>query len=694
LAELLRFATTETAGLSGWQPGVLVSEMIRQRVSRLSSTARKLLEVLSVSGEPVSRPMLYDAVQGNGGDPATETTLLVREYLVRFAAGPQGEYVEPFHDQVREAALTWLSPQELRDWHSRLAALLEDEAELDQRRLLRHYRGAGNSAAALKAAIAAAESSQTTLAFEQAAQFYAEALETGQADEQTQASLYRKRAEVLVQAGRGYEAAQCYLEAARWPAYNDATEAQRLAAEHSIRSGHLDEGTGLLIDLLRSAGFYIPSNRLQTLFWMLAIRVFIRMRGLNWSERPEADVPNATLRKLDLLWAGAMALVTIDTISGTYLHALHMLAALRTGEPARLCLSLAFAAIYDCLGGTREYNRGRKLINLSQQLAQRVDDSYLMAMTYGCWTGLDFLSGRVQDGLSHCRTALAAIGNRRRRAWETGTFHFGLIWFLGWGGRIRELAETLPILLEEGRSRGDVYTEVSLRCSGVSHLVNLAADDCDGALAEITRSIQQWRKTSYDLPHFYATFATVECLFYAGRDEEARQLLLSDWQAIGRSLFTRKSQIHRTLLFYLRGRTALSEWLRHAAPDLRTETEQFARKLRKLQSPWADAFSDMLRAGVLAGLQHQTDSRLLLKRAEDVLRAQELRLVAAAVQRRRGELEGDGGEDQIRAGDAFMRSENVHRPERITAVFLPGNWRFKASDRGVTAGSAHRTGRR
>jgi hypothetical protein len=83
----------------------------------------------------------------------------------------------------------------------------------------------------------------------------------------------------------------------------------------------------------------------------------------------------------------------------------------------------------------------------------------------------------------------------------------------------------------------------------------------------------------------------------------------------------------------------------------------------------------------------RTDSLLLLKRAEDLLRAQELRLVAAAVQRRRGELEGDCGEDQIRAADAFMRSENIVRPECITAIFLPGNWRSEASDDGAPAQS-------
>jgi hypothetical protein len=250
-----------------------------------------------------------------------------------------------------------------------------------------------------------------------------------------------------------------------------------------------------------------------------------------------------------------------------------------------------------------------------------------------------------------------------------------LIWFLGWGGRIRELSETLPLLADEGRSRGDVYTEVYLRCCGTSHLVELAADDPDRALAEIARSMKQWRKTSYDLPHLYATIAGVECLLYAGRNDDARALLLSDWEGIRRSLYTRKSQIHRTILYFLRGRTALAGWLKNpSADDLRDEIHQFSKRLSKLGCPWADAFEMLLRAGVMVGSKRETDAVSLLADAEDILLNQDLRLLASAVSRRRGELEGETGAGRIDDADAFMRTENIRRPDRMTAMILPGAW--------------------
>ncbi len=61
--------------------------------------------------------------------------------------------------------------------------------------------------AAYQAALAAAETAENALAFEQAAVFYLEAMNTGQANESALADLHRKRAEALANAGRGWDSA-------------------------------------------------------------------------------------------------------------------------------------------------------------------------------------------------------------------------------------------------------------------------------------------------------------------------------------------------------------------------------------------------------------------------------------------------------------------------------------------------------
>jgi hypothetical protein len=69
-------------------------------------------------------------------------------------------------------------------------------------------------------------------------------------------------------------------------------------------------------------------------------------------------------------------------------------------------------------------------------------------------------------------------------------------------------------------------------------------------------------------------------------------------------------------------------------------------------------------------VKRRNDAIRLLARAEDILRKQDLRLLAAAVLRRLGELEGGEGVGRIEIADAFMQSETIVRPDRMTAMIL------------------------
>ncbi len=119
LSELLRFASLELAEGEVARPAgsILLTEMIRHRAGTLSPTARRLLEALSVAGEPLSKTTLYLAVKVTNDDPAREIWRLVNEHLVRVTGGAEAGKLEPFHDQVRQASLAWLSESELQRWH-------------------------------------------------------------------------------------------------------------------------------------------------------------------------------------------------------------------------------------------------------------------------------------------------------------------------------------------------------------------------------------------------------------------------------------------------------------------------------------------------------------------------------------------------------------------------------------------------
>lgn len=677
LQELLRFPSIEPqATEQGDSPARLrISDVIRQRTSALSVTGRHLLEGLAVAGEPLARSTLCSALQASDEEALREIWLLIHDNLVRVAGGSGSAKLEPFHDQVREAALSWLSPPALQSWHRRLSEALEREQNPDPQRLVRHHRGAGDLAAAFQSAWAAAKVAENALAFDHAARYYHEALETGEGDAAAQAILHRKRAEALSKAGRGRESGKCYLEAAKWPTHNDPLEMRRLAAEQLMRSGNLDEGTDIYRVLLREIGVHLPDKPLACLLRALALRAFIKLRGMRFRERTEAEVHAKTLRKLDLLWNGALVLTTVNPIFANYLQARHILEALHAGEPFRLALSAGLGVVYESLGGTPEYHKGRKLLNFAESLSSKLNDPYLTAMILVVWTSLDYMCGRIEGGLEHCRRAIASLAEIGAGVdWENVTVNMLFVWFLGWGGRIRELSESVPRILEDARSRGDVYADVTIRCYAPAHLIGLAADLPDRAAEETARALPQWRKSLYDLQHFGATFATVECHLYAGRTDLARRLVLSEWQTIGGSLIFRKAQSFRIVLFYMRARTALAAWLKERSNRrLRREVEQYAGKLANIGSPWGEGIGKMLSAGLLAGQSRVGEALLLLEHAECILREQDLRLLAAAVSRRRGELEKSGSA-RIAAADEFMRSENIVRPDRMTAMILPGQW--------------------
>ena len=676
LRELLRVTLQDAEGNArGDSAGcVTVTEMINRRAGALSPVARQLLEALCVAVEPLSMTTLFRTVEASDAELSREIRRLIHESLVRVTGGLEARGLEPFHDQVREAALASLSASNLRNWHQRLASAFEAEQAPDPQKLVRHYLGAGDMARAFSAAKGAAEIAVKALAFDRAASLYQEAIETGEAAVRDLAVLHCQRAEALAKAGRGREAAKEYLCAAQWPEHNDAFEMQRLAAEQLMRCGYLDEGVEAFKELLRSAGFWMPATPLQSIMAMLAIRAITRLRGLRWRRRHEAELPAKTLRNLDLLWSGASVFSIVNPVFGTYLQARHMVEALGAGEPLRLALSVGQGAHYVALGGVPNFQDGCRFLQFAEHIASGLNNSHLSCAITVNRIFVDLLCGRIQDGLEHSRRAIQMLRELGlEQTWESSTAKLGLLWFLGWGGKLREMSSLLPGILDEARSRGDVYTFVVIRCCTLSHRVDLAADDPDGAIEQIKHGLGQWSQARYDCPHLGTAFSVVECELYAGRIDQARNYLLGEWAALKSSLLSRKCQTFRILFYYMRARTALAPWLqRRDDRALLRETELYVSMLRRSRAPWGVALGDALQSSVEAGRGHVKEAMLLLDRAETTLRQEDFRLLAEAVSRRRGELEGEAGFDRIQAANTFMRSENIARPDRMTFMILPG----------------------
>ncbi|MBV8613918.1 MAG: protein kinase, partial [Acetobacteraceae bacterium] len=144
VAELARYVRAE-ADLLERAPGadeVALDEVLWRRIGRLPEEARRLLEVVAVSGRPLGQAEASRAA-GLGGDERTAASLLRAGRLIRGTGPPGGERIEAYHDRVREAVVARIPPGERAGHHRRLATVLEGTGRADPEVLAVHYQGAG-----------------------------------------------------------------------------------------------------------------------------------------------------------------------------------------------------------------------------------------------------------------------------------------------------------------------------------------------------------------------------------------------------------------------------------------------------------------------------------------------------------------------------------------------------------------------
>src|SRR5262249_4520766 len=130
----------------------------------------------------------------------------------------------------------------------------------------------------------------------------------------------------------------------------------------------------------------------------------------------------------------------------------------------------------------------------------------------------------------------------------------------------------------------------------------------------------------------------------------------------------------RIFLLHLRARAALAAAPAAAAPGpLWHAAERDARLLRRERIAWAEALAQLVRAGVAMGRHDAGGARQRLEDAAGRLEAAGLHLQAAVARRRLGErVGGSEGQRLMEQAEAWMKGQNVRRPDRMTALLAPG----------------------
>src|SRR5262249_4668825 len=151
-------------------------EVLWQRAVRLPEPARRLLEVVAVSGRPLHQADACRAA-ALGADDRPALAVLRGARLVRSTGPGDPDEVEADHDRIRETTVAHLPPATLKAHHQRLAVTLAASGRADPETLAVHFQGAQDAAqAGHYYAVAAAQAAQA-LAFDRAAKLYRLSLE-------------------------------------------------------------------------------------------------------------------------------------------------------------------------------------------------------------------------------------------------------------------------------------------------------------------------------------------------------------------------------------------------------------------------------------------------------------------------------------------------------------------------------------
>ncbi|WP_437532454.1 protein kinase [Sorangium sp. So ce726] len=658
--------------------GVRLGSVLANRLLRLPADARRLLEVIAVSGKPLDRRAARQAAELTPEQELAALAALRAGNIVRTRGQHDEQELEAFHDRIREAALAQLGAAELAEVHLRLAAVLEASGRADADVLAVHFRRAGRAGEAARYAVLAGDRAAEALAFDRAAEHFVAALEAAPAGEGEARALRVKLAHALRNAGRGAEAARAYAAAAEGAPPRESLDLRRCAAEQLLVSGHIEEGRRVLRGVLAAVGMRLVERRWAVLLSLLFFRLLLRVRGFRFRERDARDLPAETLTRLDICWSASVGLAMADVLQGAEFQARHLLLALRAGEPYRLARAIATEIAHlgtDHVVGRRKAHR---LYGTAAALAEKVGDPYLIAFNKGMLGVVESVSGRWAEGLELCREAEDLLRARCAGvAWELGTTSRFMMVAHYHRGELDALARLAAPRCADADARGDLYAASFFRV-GLTYIVPLAADRPDAARDEVLGAMARWPRRSFDHLDCLETLALGRIDLYAGAPLAALRRIQDRWRKIAWS-FLPRFQYYRVLIHHLRASAALEAAARDGVGDARLgrallrRAARDARRLSREGAPWVAPMAMSLRAAIAAQRGQAASALSLLAAAAAAFDERGMALFAACARRRRGQLlGGDEGRSLVQAADAWMAGQGVRNPARMAAIFAPG----------------------
>lgn len=650
--------------------GVSLGDVLEARLAQLPPGARTLLETLALAGQPLDAAVARD-VAGLSKDERQLVALLQAERWLK--ATRTAERLELYHDGIRRALLARIAPARLPQMHLSLATAMEARGAGDPETLYEHYLEAGQPARALGCAQQAAAKAARALAFERAALFYRRALTLASEVGAEAADLYAHLGEALANAGRVRDAAAAYSHAAALSSPADALELRRLAAEQLLMGGRVQEGLDMLKSVLDATGLGLPKTTGRAVLSLLLHRVWLRLRGLRFSERPAASIPAAQLARIDVCRTVAEGLGHLDTLRAADFQTRHLLLALRAGEPDRLARALALEGGFTAALGGRSRWYGRLLAE-AEALGRRLESPHALGLR-AVMAGLaSYFAGefeRARDATKQAEGLLLEHGIGL--AWELVTARFYHTVSLYYLGEVEELTRCRSAFLKDAAERGNRFATLMFS-TGPTNASWLFADDVAGARRAMTEALAEWPEQPFGSPHYMAMTARGRIELYAGTPRAGWEAVERSWPALRRTgLFRIQSvriaarQIRATCAIGTSGAMSGSE------TRLLATVERDAAAIAAERAPYSGPTAALIIAGVAAGRGSLDAAVCALRAAITGFDACHMNLFLAVSRRRLGELlGGDEGHELVRQANGWMTLHGIVNADRVTATLAPG----------------------
>ena len=645
--------------------GITLGTMLEERIKQLPAGSKEFLDTLAVAGRPVNEDVAVSAA-GSHGDQQLLNALRTAQ-LVR--SGGTGYGVELYHQRIGETLAALLADDERRQIHRRLAQALEARGLDDPEALYEDYLGAGEQDRAAIHAEAAARKATSALAFDRAALFYRHAIEL-MPGAPNAVDLKIRLGDALANAGRPAEAAREFLGAAKATSSRRSLELQQRAGAQLLTGGHIEEGLEVFRVVLETAGFKLANGPKRALLSLILRRLWIRMRGLEFTEREASSIPEADLFRIDICWSVAAGLGVVDLIRGADFQSRHLLLALRAGEIYRVARAMAFEATQTAArGGSGE--RVKQLMERTEALAQRAANPHAIGLAIWARGLSSYLVGDWKTSAELCERAAEVLRDQCTGVtWELTIAHRFMLSSLMFLGEMREVSRRVPQLLSAALEQGNLFAATDLRTR--MNPIWLAADDPDRARDEVIAALTTWPRKGFHLQHYSSLVALAQIELYTGDYEVAWKHIEGQIKPLEKSMLLRIPAV-RIEAMHLRARLALAS----AAGDLREQrlriAEDLADRIANEQMPWSNPLAIMIHAGLAKRSGDPARAAVLLTKAIQGFETANMALYAAVARRRLGEtLNSDRGHELIDQADDWMRKQQIKNPSSF-ATCLPGS---------------------